>query len=174
MADSNYDPLANLTDSQKARLGLNKMPSFKTREREPPTFESLLGTVEPSIGEIGGGREVDYGPEQMTPEDIDALAGLGALGDDQTENSRQMALAEGLRDMEGASGRHAGRVFVAASPLEHLSVGVQKYRAAKDVKKLKSERTGIQEKQTEGRGKYWDLLRGKTAKDKVKMPKLEL
>ena len=117
-----------------------------------------------------GGIPEDLGYEESTPEDMSEadiadLAQLGVLGEDLSENSRQMELAEGLRYAKAPEGRAAGRVFVAANPLEHLATGIDRYRGAKEMKRLEGERKDISGKQTEGRAKYWDLLRGKKRKD---------
>ena len=169
-----YDPLAGLSPSARARLeGLPVFGGTSLKKPDNPLLSALGGPGDPRA-DLG---EVAYGADSMSEEDLASLAGLGALGEDMTENSRQMALAEGLRDRPAPEGREAGRAYVAANPLEHLSAGIDKYRAIKDLKNLKGERKGIQEKQTAGRGKYWDLLRGKKQKDQkidIKMPKLDL
>ena len=39
----------------------------------------------------------------------------------------QMSYAEGLRDTATPEGRQAGRVYVAANPLEHIGTGLNRY-----------------------------------------------
>lgn len=85
----------------------------------------------------------------MSDVDAQQYAGMGEL---RVQKDR----AEAMRDTEDAAGRYLnqGRTFVAASPLEHLSVGIRRYKGRKESKK-------IGEKQTAGRKGIIDLLREK-------------
>ena len=85
----------------------------------------------------------------MSDEAAQRYAGMGEL-------RKQREYAEALRDTEDAKGRYLnqGRTFVAASPLEHLSVGLRRYKGKK-----KTDEIG--EKQTKGRKGIIDLLREK-------------
>jgi hypothetical protein len=72
------------------------------------------------------------------------------------ELKKQRERAEELRDTEDAAGRYLnqGRTFVAAHPLEHLSVGLRRMKGKKKADKIGG-------KQTEGRRGIIDLLRSK-------------
>lgn len=85
----------------------------------------------------------------MSDEAAERYAGMGEL-------RKQRERAEELQDTEDAAGRYLnqGRTFVAAHPLEHLSVGLRRMKGKKRAKE-------IGEKQTEGRKGIIDLLRSK-------------
>lgn len=59
-----------------------------------------------------------------TPEQIELIMELGVYPEQMERVSREQALADQLRTAPSARGRHVGqgRVFVGASPLEHLGV----------------------------------------------------
>jgi hypothetical protein len=71
--------------------------------------------------------------DRLGPEGMDSLMGMSGIDE-------QRAHAQALRDAEGPKGIGGiGRMntYVAASPLSHLASGVSKYRAKKDLKKLR-------------------------------------
>lgn len=108
--------------------------------------------VEGQPPQAGAGTSASTGVfAGMSDEDAEKYAGMGEL-------RKQRERAEALRDTEDAEGRYLnqGRTFVAASPLEHLSVGLRRYKGKK-----KSDVIG--EKQTAGRKSLIDLLRDKDA-----------
>jgi len=111
----------------------------------PPAPGAQMGPPQPGAG-TAASTGVFAG---MSDEDAQQYAGMGEL---RVQKDR----AEALRDTEDAKGRYLnqGRTFVAASPLEHLSVGLRRYKGKK-----KSREIG--EKQTEGRKSIIDLLRNK-------------
>lgn len=153
-----YDPAA-------ARMAI---PGMSTAIRKKPTLGSLEGMPE----DLG---YEELNAQDLTEQEIAELASLGVLGDDLTENARQMELAEKLRHQAAPAGIQGNRVYTAASPLEHLGTGLERYQASKKIKGLEKERKDIGKKQTEGRGKYWDVLRGRRRKPQdidVKMPTL--
>jgi len=111
---------------------------------------SPMGPPQPA--QAGAGTAASTGVfADMSEEDAQKYAGMGEL-------RKQRERAEALRDTEDAKGRYLnqGRTFVAASPLEHLSVGLRRYKGKK-----KSDVIGG--KQTEGRKSLIDLLRNKDA-----------
>jgi hypothetical protein len=76
----------------------------------------------------------------MTPaEQAQIAALLGTYGDTQEIDAleKQMAQAEALR-MATPEGRNAGRVYVAANPLEHLGKGIGDYRLMKKRKETEA------------------------------------
>ena len=68
----------------------------------------------------------------MGADGMEQLLGMRAL-------DSQISHAESLRDKEGPQGMHTRATYVAANPLSHLASGVEKYRAKKDVKRLRGE-----------------------------------
>jgi len=104
----------------------------------------------PAPAQAGAGTAASTGVfASMSDEDAQKYAGMGEL-------KKQAERAEDLRDTEDAKGRYLnqGRTFVAASPLEHLSVGLRRYKGKKKVEDIGG-------KQTEGRKSLIDLLRNK-------------
>ena len=126
---------------------------------DPMQLSTMMVQGDPMGGEQMGPPQAGAGTAAstgvfagMSDEDADQYAGMGDL-------KRQMTQAEGLRDTGDAEGRYVnqGRTFVGAHPLEHISVGVRRWKGAKDAKKIGG-------KQTEGRRSFIDLIRNK--KDK--------
>jgi len=101
-----------------------------------------------------------FGLEQMSEEDLQKMVELGIIDEQMAENARQMAVQEGLRYQAAPEGRQAGRVYVAANPLEHIGKGLEQYNAQRKMKELEAERGTLGDKQTEGRQTYWDVIRG--------------
>jgi len=101
-----------------------------------------------------------YGLENMTEEDLQKLVELGVINEQMAENARQKALQEQLRYQAQPEGRDSGRVYTAASPLEHMGTLLEKYNANKKIKELDTERGVLEGQQTAGRQTYWDILRG--------------
>jgi len=97
----------------------------------------------------------------ITDDEMQALIRLGIIPEELAENRRQSELAEALRYGEGPEGRQAGRVYVAANPLEHITRGAQRFKAAKDMKQLGTEREGLLQDIRTGRSMFGNLLRGR-------------
>jgi len=128
---------------------------------------------------LGPGPDMEaYGLENMTEEDLQKLVELGVIDDKMAENARQMQLAEQLRYRAGPEGRQAGRVYVAANPLEHIGRGMEQYQAIKRQKELDQQRGEMGKQQTAGRQTYWDLIRGMRRKPQdfsdIQAPNYEL
>lgn len=131
-----------------------------------PSYGTMDNPMQLSTMEVGGNA-----PEQHTvPQPAQAGAGTGAgdgvfstMNDEQAqmyagmgELRKQRERAEELRDTDDAAGRYLnqGRTFVAAHPLEHLSVGLRRMKGKKKADEIGG-------KQTEGRRGIIDLLRSK-------------
>lgn len=138
--------------------------------------DPMKGGMQSILGP-GPGMEA-YGLEQMTDEDLQKLVELGVIDENMAENQRQMRLAEQLRYQASPEGRMAGRVYVAANPLEHLGKGLEQWNAQKRMKELETQRGEMGKQQTEGRKSYWDILRGMRQKPQdfsdIQAPNYEL
>lgn len=108
--------------------------------------------------------------DDITPEELQALMELGVLPAELQENQRRRILAEERRYGKGSEGRTAGRVFVAANPLEHVRDAIQRYKAGKEMKGLDSGRGDILRGITGGRSVFANLLRGHGMGSPVGMP----
>ena len=144
------DPSASVGTGGPAGTMNNPMqlPPMQVRGQGPmgpPAPQDQMGPPQAGAG-TGATTGVFAG---MSDADARQYAGMGEL---RVQKDR----AESLRDTEDAKGRYLnqGRTFVAASPLEHLSVGLRRYKGKK-----KSREIG--EKQTAGRKSIIDLLREK-------------
>jgi hypothetical protein len=87
-------------------------------------------------------------PQNPTGLDPAVLAALlGTYGEqlDLEGLSPQMAQAEALRGLAKPEMRDAGRVSVAASPLEFVGRGIQQYAGERDRKRLQSDMDKLRE-----------------------------
>ena len=97
----------------------------------------------PPMGAMSGGMappQAQASTGQLNPQDAAAMGALlGTYGDQLELGSMQQQLAEAnaLRDTLAPEGRNAGRVYVAANPLEHLATGVKRYQGSKEGARLK-------------------------------------
>jgi hypothetical protein len=96
--------------------------------------------------------------ENLSEEDIQALMELGIIPDEYQGLQEQIEQAQKLRNREGPQGTHTGRVYVAASPLEHLSHTLQGMKAGKDLDRMRAEQQALLQRQVSGRGKYFNRL----------------
>lgn len=138
----------------------------------PDPLQSLQSLQGPGIG------QEEYDLSKMSEDELQKLVQLGVIDENMAENQRQMKLAEQLRYQAAPEGRQAGRVYVAANPLEHIGKGLEQYQAIQRQKELDKQRAEMQGKQTAGRQTYWDLLRGQRQKPQdfgwIEPPKLDL
>lgn len=99
---------------------------------------------------FGGAPQAPQAGEQSNPYGLDPAvleAMLGTYGDQLELGGldEQMARAEALRNAPTPEGRQAGRVYVAANPLEHLGRGIGQYRQGRkmeDIEKKRGEARG--------------------------------
>jgi hypothetical protein len=110
---------------------------------------------------------------QLPPEVLAKLIELSTKDDEMGLLNQQLGYAEMLRDTAMPEGRDAGRVYVAANPLEHLGAGIQRYRGMKDVKDLREKQQGVLGDQRSGRMTMADLLRGALGKKQTTAPTTE-
>lgn len=162
-----YDPRA-------ARMApAPSVPAPRQYQMDDPMTSGMQSLLGPAPGMEA------YGLEEMTEEDLAKLVELGVIDENMAENARQMQLAEKLRyGTASPEGRQAGRVYVAANPLEHLGRGLEQWNAQKKMGELEKQRGEMGQQQTEGRQTYWDILRGMRRKPQdfsgVQAPNIEL
>ncbi len=96
--------------------------------------------------------------DNLSEEDIQQLMELGILPDQLQGLQTQMESAQKLRDRRAPTGTDTGRVYVAASPLEHAAYALQGIKAGKDLDKLRAEQQALLKKQTAGRGTYFNRM----------------
>lgn len=98
------------------------------------------------------------GFENLSQDDLDQLMQLGIIDPQMTSMDKQMEIAQKLRDRKPPQGTDTGRVYVAASPLEHLSYALNGIKAGRDIDKLRTEQQKLLAEQVRGRSKYFSKL----------------
>jgi hypothetical protein len=99
--------------------------------------------------------------DNLTEDQLQELMNLGIIPDQQTSLDEQINQAQRVRNREAPRGYDTGRVYVAASPLEHLAYALNGIKAEKDLKNLRSEQQGLLSQQASGRMTYLDALLGR-------------
>lgn len=99
--------------------------------------------------------------DNLTEEQLQQLMQLGAIPDEQSSLEDQIKQAQMIRNRRAPSGTDTGRVYVAASPLEHLAYALQGIKAGKDLEKLRGEQQSLLKQQTSGRQAYIEALLGR-------------
>lgn len=90
----------------------------------------------------------------MDEETLNAMVALGAIPEEQAMLMKQQQMGYGLMQTPSAEGRTVGHTYVAASPLEHLSVALHKYMGAKRIKDAEQGYRNTLAQQTAGRSAY--------------------
>lgn len=99
--------------------------------------------------------------EDMTEDEIQQLMELGVIPKKQDALAQQLAQATALRNKEGPQGRDSGRVYTAASPLEHIAHAAQGIMAGRNIKRLQKEQQGQLDAQVKGRSAFLKAMYGK-------------
>jgi len=94
----------------------------------------------------------------LSEEDIAQLMELGILPDQLEELQSQMQSAQKLRDRRAPQGYDTGRMYVAASPLEHAAYAMQGIKAGKDLDRMRAEQQALLKKQVAGRSNYFNSM----------------
>lgn len=94
----------------------------------------------------------------LSEEDIQQLMELGIAPDQLESLNTQIASAQKLRDRRAPQGTDTGRMYVAASPLEHIAYAMQGIKAGKDIDKARAEQQKILAQQVRGRGTYFNRM----------------
>lgn len=85
---------------------------------------------------------------------IDAMMAAGVAPERIAAIQRQLQIANAMRHGQGPQMRNAGRVNVAANPLEFIGDIGQKYRASQRLKELRDQEQAQMDVMKEGREKY--------------------
>lgn len=117
--------------------------------------------------------------DNLSEEQLQQLMQLGAVPDQQTYLDEQIKQAQRIRNSQAPQGYDTGRVYVAASPLEHLAHAMEGIKANKDLKNLRQQQQDLLAQQVAGRTSYMDALLGRLRMGKgkhsfvVRQPRLE-
>jgi hypothetical protein len=100
---------------------------------------------QPQMGPPAPAAPVD--PTAQSQEQLyQALLQNMMYDEEMSDLERQLAKADALRSLEGGpEGRQAGRVYVAANPLEFLGKGIQQYQGRKQAQSLEPRMQGARE-----------------------------
>jgi hypothetical protein len=97
--------------------------------------------------------------QNLSEEDIQRLMELGIIPPQLEDLKQQMSLAQAVKDRQTPQGTQAGRMYVAASPLEHLAHAMQGIKAGKDIDKARLEQQKLLAQQVAGRGLFFNKYR---------------
>lgn len=100
----------------------------------------------------------DFDFSNLSEEDIQQLMELGIIPDQMQGLQTQMESAQKLRDRRAPQGTDTGRVYVAASPLEHAAYAMQGIKAGKDLDRLRAQQQALLEKQVSGRSRFFNSM----------------
>ena len=137
-----YDPFAPRSPQPPMQ-----MPNSPLRQGAAP--QPGMG-----IAPIAGAPEAG----SQSAEQAQLAALLGTYGDqlELSDLEKQMAQAEALR-MATPEGRNAGRVYVAANPLEHIGKGIGDYKLMKKRQENEAARKPIRERIGTNVKKYGEI-----------------
>jgi hypothetical protein len=96
--------------------------------------------------------------QNMSPEDIQQVLGLGEIPDKQSLLMQQLKQANLLRNSDAPEGRYAGHMYVAPNPLEILGHVAQQYEGLKGQRDVDAQSKELMTQQTAGRNRYFQLL----------------
>lgn len=99
--------------------------------------------------------------EDLTEDEIAQLMELGAIPQEQEQLLSSLSQARELRNRPGPQGYDGGRVYTAASPLEHAAHAFQSIKAGKQIDDLLKQQQENLLKQTDGRTAFLKALRRK-------------
>lgn len=99
--------------------------------------------------------------ENLDPEVLQQLMELGIIDPQMKSLDEQITTAQAIRGRRSPEGTHTGRVYVAASPLEHAAYAMQGIKAGKDMDKARLEQQKLLAQQVRGRQSFFDALRNR-------------
>lgn len=94
----------------------------------------------------------------LSEDDIQQLMQLGVAPDQLDMLKTQMESAQKLRDRKAPQGYDTGRVYVAASPLEHLAYAMQGIKAGKEIDRDRAAQQKILAQQVRGRSTFFNKM----------------
>lgn len=92
--------------------------------------------------------------ENLSEEDIRLLMELGVIPEQMNQLEKQFSIAEGLRNTPNPEMRYAGRVGVAANPMEFIGKGLREYAGIRDMKNIQKQKDDLIRQQSEARNRY--------------------
>lgn len=99
--------------------------------------------------------------EGLSEEDLQQLMDLGVIPQKQDALAVQLAQATKLRNQQGPQGRDSGRVYTAASPLEHIAHAAQGIQAGREMKRIGQQQEQLAKDQVAGRTAFLRAMYGK-------------
>lgn len=96
--------------------------------------------------------------DNLSEDDINQLMQLGVAPEQLQQLQTQMATSQKIRDRRAPQGTDTGRVYVAASPLEHMAYALQGIKAGKDIDRDRAEQQKILAQQIRGRSLYFNKM----------------
>lgn len=99
--------------------------------------------------------------EELSEEELQQLMELGVIPSKQDALAQQLSQATAIRNRQGPQSREAGRVVVAANPLEFAVHAYEGIQAKKDIEKLRKEQSDLLDEQVRGRSQFLRAMYGK-------------
>lgn len=99
--------------------------------------------------------------EGLSEEELQQLMDLGVIPQKQDALALQLAQATKLRNAPGPEGRDSGRVYTAASPLEHIAYAAQGIKAGRDMERVQKAQEELMKEQVSGRSQFLKMMYGK-------------
>lgn len=97
----------------------------------------------------------DYNLDEET---LQQLMALGIIPEELEGLKEQISSAQQIRDRRGPQGYDTGRMYVAASPLEHAAFAMQGIKAGKDMEKARLEQQKLLAEQVRGRSLFFNKM----------------
>lgn len=96
--------------------------------------------------------------EGLDDETLQQLMELGIIPEQLDQLKQQMAQSQKIRDRGAPKGTDTGRVYVAASPLEHAAYAMQGIKAGKDMDRDRLAQQKLLADQIRGRSAYFNKM----------------
>ena len=111
--------------------------------------------------------------EGMSEEQLQQLVALGLIPDKQDALATQLAQAAKLRNQGAPKGYDTGRVYTAASPLEHFASALERGMAGREMKDIYNRRDELLKQQQSGRGEFLRAMYGKKLPSFIEKPEID-
>ena len=120
----------------------------------PPVAPGAAVPTQPTTPTTG----MDVNFDQFSPEELQALLELGTVPDQVKEAARREQQARQTFAQPTPEGRQAGRIYMAANPMEHLGRGIQQYAALQDRDAQRDRIDALRQQQVAGRQSFLNQL----------------
>lgn len=96
--------------------------------------------------------------QYLTPEMVSSMVEAGQTDDRMKLQANAQRMAQAMRQTPMAEGTQAGRIYVAASPLEHLSVALDRIRGGQGVDQAQQAMSGLIDRRAQAMTGGWQQM----------------